>query len=58
MAAPNRLPTGWPAGRPAHDRYARHMALKSTIFKAHVQIADFDHGYYADHALSLARLPR
>ncbi|TAL80942.1 MAG: hypothetical protein EPN77_19160, partial [Candidimonas sp.] len=33
------------------------MALKSTIFKAALQIADIDHGYYADHALTLARHP-
>ncbi len=33
------------------------MALKSTIFKAAVQVADIDHGYYADHALTLARHP-
>lgn len=33
------------------------MALKSTIFKAHLSIADIDHGYYADHALTLARHP-
>ncbi|MEP6790143.1 MAG: YaeQ family protein [Ramlibacter sp.] len=33
------------------------MALKSTIFKANVQVADIDHGYYADHALTLARHP-
>lgn len=33
------------------------MALKSTIFKANVTIADIDHGYYADHALTLARHP-
>lgn len=33
------------------------MALKSTIYKAHLQIADIDHGYYADHALTLARHP-
>jgi uncharacterized protein YaeQ len=33
------------------------MALKSTIFKASVQIADIDHGYYADHAVTLARHP-
>lgn len=33
------------------------MALKSTIFKAHLQIADIDHGYYADHAMTLARHP-
>jgi uncharacterized protein YaeQ len=33
------------------------MALKSTIFKANLQIADIDHGYYADHQLTLARHP-
>lgn len=33
------------------------MAIKSTIFKAHLQVADIDHGYYADHALTLARHP-
>ncbi|MGI9133535.1 MAG: YaeQ family protein [Rhodoferax sp.] len=33
------------------------MALKSTIFKANLQISDIDHGYYADHALTLARHP-
>ncbi len=33
------------------------MALKSTIYKANVQLADIDHGYYADHALTLARHP-
>ncbi len=33
------------------------MATKSTIFKAHLQIADIDHGYYADHGLTLARHP-
>ncbi len=33
------------------------MAIKSTIYKAHLQIADIDHGYYADHALTLARHP-
>ena len=33
------------------------MALKSTVFKARLAIADIDHGYYADHALTLARHP-
>jgi uncharacterized protein YaeQ len=33
------------------------MALKATIFKAGLQIADIDHGYYADHTLTLARHP-
>ena len=33
------------------------MALKSTIFKANLSIADIDHAYYADHQLTLARHP-
>ncbi|KQT12379.1 YaeQ family protein [Ramlibacter sp. Leaf400] len=33
------------------------MALKSTIFKAQLAVADIDRGYYADHALTLARHP-
>ncbi|APW40265.1 hypothetical protein RD110_26215 [Rhodoferax koreense] len=33
------------------------MALKATIFKANLSIADIDHSYYADHALTLARHP-
>lgn len=33
------------------------MALKSTVFKAHLQIADMDRALYADHALTLARHP-
>ena len=33
------------------------MSLKSTIFKAQLSIADIDHGYYADHTLTLARHP-
>ena len=33
------------------------MALKSTVFKAGVQLADIDHGCYADHPLTLARHP-
>ncbi len=33
------------------------MALKSTIYKATLQIADMDRHYYADHALTLARHP-
>ena len=35
----------------------RRMALKSTIFKANLQIADIDNSYYADHTLTLARHP-
>ncbi len=33
------------------------MALKATIFKAAVQLADIDHNHYADHAVTLARHP-
>jgi len=33
------------------------MAIKSTIFKASLQIADIDNNYYADHAFTLARHP-
>lgn len=33
------------------------MALKSTIFRAGLAVADIDRGYYRDHALTLARHP-
>jgi uncharacterized protein YaeQ len=33
------------------------MALKATIFKAELQIADMGRGYYHDHTLTLARHP-
>ena len=33
------------------------MAIKSTIFKADVQITDMDRNYYQDHNLTLARHP-
>jgi uncharacterized protein YaeQ len=33
------------------------LALKSTVFKAVVSVADIDHAYYADHALTIARHP-
>jgi uncharacterized protein YaeQ len=33
------------------------MALKATIFKAELSIADMDRAYYADHSLTLARHP-
>ena len=33
------------------------MALKSTVFKAQLAIADVDRSLYADHALTLARHP-
>jgi uncharacterized protein YaeQ len=33
------------------------MALKATIFKAELQIADMDRNYYRDHVLTIARHP-
>lgn len=33
------------------------MALKATIFKAVLQIADMDRNYYHDHALTIAQHP-
>ncbi|MGC2457962.1 MAG: YaeQ family protein [Gallionellaceae bacterium] len=33
------------------------MAVKATIFKADLQIADMERNYYADHSLTLARHP-
>jgi uncharacterized protein YaeQ len=33
------------------------MAIKATIFKADLQIADMERHYYQDHALTLARHP-
>lgn len=33
------------------------MALKSTVFKCELQVNDLDRGYYATHALTLARHP-
>jgi uncharacterized protein YaeQ len=39
------------------QRYAAAMALKSTVYKAQLQIADMDRALYADHALTLALHP-
>ena len=33
------------------------MALRSTVYKAELQVADMDRGHYATHALTLARHP-
>jgi uncharacterized protein YaeQ len=33
------------------------MAIKATVYKASLQIADMDRGVYADHTLTLARQP-
>src|SRR5438552_2592739 len=33
------------------------MALKATIFRVELSIANIDRGYYADHSLTIARHP-
>ncbi|MDE2441110.1 MAG: YaeQ family protein, partial [Betaproteobacteria bacterium] len=33
------------------------MALKSTIFKAELQLADLDRSHFGDYALTIARHP-
>jgi uncharacterized protein YaeQ len=33
------------------------MALKATVYKVRLQVADVDRGYYEEHALTLARHP-
>jgi len=33
------------------------MAIKATVFKAALQVADMDRHYYAEHALTLAAIP-
>jgi len=33
------------------------MALKATVFKAELAVADIDRGYYGNHVLTLARHP-
>lgn len=37
--------------------FSTAMALKSTIFKAELAVADIDRHYYHDHALTIARHP-
>ena len=36
---------------------SEYMALKATIYKAELQIADMDRNYYHDHNLTIARHP-
>lgn len=43
--------------RKAPINYTARMALKSTIFKVDLSVADIDRGYYRDHALTIARHP-
>jgi uncharacterized protein YaeQ len=33
------------------------MALKATVYRVQLEVADIDRGYYADHPLTLARHP-
>ncbi len=33
------------------------MAIKSTVFKIQLSVSDIERGYYADHALTIARHP-
>src|SRR5690606_19921686 len=44
------------AGQPRPDADPL-MALKATIFKAEIQVADMDRHHYADYSLTLARHP-
>src|SRR5665647_1881990 len=41
----------------APNRDPPTMALKATIYKAQLQIADMDRGVYADHSVIIARHP-
>ena len=50
--------SSWRSAGPASGDHApARMALKSTICKAELGIADIDRGYYRDHALTIARHP-
>ena len=40
-----------------HSQPRHSMALKSTICKVLLSVADIDRGYYRDHALTIARHP-
>jgi uncharacterized protein YaeQ len=44
-------------GCATHSLNHLDMALKSTIYKVELSIADIDNNYYAEHALTLARHP-
>jgi uncharacterized protein YaeQ len=41
----------------AYVKLNKAMALKSTIFKAELSVADIDRGYYRDFVLTIARHP-
>lgn len=57
MAATSPVAQWRPSPTRAAPRRPRALALKSTIYKAALQIADMDRGLYADHALTLALHP-
>jgi uncharacterized protein YaeQ len=53
-SGPNLAPLAKPLFRyPGEHK----LALKSTIYKAELQVADMDRHYYADHTLTIARHP-
>jgi hypothetical protein len=39
------------------NQYHHYMALRATISKAELKIADMERGYYKDHTLTIARHP-
>ena len=49
------MPPGTSCGPSARQHPA--VALKATIFRAELQVSDLDRGYFATHALTLARHP-
>ncbi len=51
------IATAPPRRRPPRVRLQCGMALKSTIYKADLQVADMDRHYYADHPLTIACHP-
>lgn len=51
------MPRGFAAIMPGCFRLPPPMALKATIHKAQLQIADMDRHVYGDHALTIARHP-
>src|SRR5207237_9226903 len=53
-----RIPPGTSCDASERSRRANSLvALKSTIFKAELQVSDMDRGHYAMHSLTIARHP-
>lgn len=44
-------------GYPSNQQTANPMALKSTVYKVDLQIADMDRNYYQSHSLTIAQHP-